>query len=97
MLINAALFTPREDRGRPVTQRRWTMPTISSAQCAFDNARRRGALALFRLASTVLRGATDLFQKHRISRVDLRVVLATAKLLERCAGLLLLGLGRHHD
>jgi hypothetical protein len=73
------------------------MVIIRSAKSAFDNARRWGALALFRLASTLLRRATDLFQRRRIARADLHVALATARLLERCAGVLLLGLGRHHD
>jgi hypothetical protein len=73
------------------------MPIIRSARSGFDSARRCGALALFRLASSLLRGATDLFQRRRIARMDLRVALAAARLLQRCAGMLLLGLGRHHD
>jgi hypothetical protein len=73
------------------------MSIIPAAKSVFDSARRWGALVLFRLASTLLRRATDLFQRGRIARFDLRVALATARLLERCAGVMLLGLRRHND
>jgi hypothetical protein len=82
---------------RPATQRRWTMPVIRLAQSVLDPMRRRGALGLFRLASLILRRATDLFQRRRIARADLGAALAAAKLLERCGGVLLLGMSRPQD
>jgi hypothetical protein len=73
------------------------MPIIDSAKSAFDHARRRGALGLFRLASSILRKGLSLYERRMISRVDLRVALSTARFLERLAGTLLLGSGRHPD
>jgi hypothetical protein len=82
---------------RPMTEGRRTMPITQLAKATFDHGRRRAALGLFRLASLILRRATDLFQRHQIARVNLGVALAAAKLLERCAGVLLLGIGRRGD
>jgi hypothetical protein len=70
------------------------MPIVGRAKSALDNARRWGALVLLRLASGVLRRAADLFRRGRIAHAGLRVALAIARFLQRCAGLLLLGLGR---
>jgi hypothetical protein len=73
------------------------MPSNHLAKATFDYVRRRAALGLFRLASLILRRATDLFQLRQIARVDLRVALSAAKLLERCGGVLLLGMRRPED
>ena len=73
------------------------MPINRLAKATFDYARRRAALGLFRLASYILRGATDLFQRRQIARVALRCALAATKLLERSAGVLLLGMSRPKD
>jgi hypothetical protein len=70
------------------------MPIVRRAKSAFDNARRWGALVLLRLARGILSGATDLFRRGRIARAGLRIALAIARFLQRCAGLLLLGLRR---
>jgi hypothetical protein len=82
---------------RPTTQRRSTMPVIPLAQSVLDPMRRRGALGLFRLASSILRRATHLYQRRRIARSHLRVALSTARLLERSASALLLGSRRRQD
>jgi hypothetical protein len=73
------------------------MPINRLARATFDYARRSAALGLFRLASFILRRATDLFQRRRIARADLGAALAAAKLLERCGGVLLLGMSRPQD
>jgi hypothetical protein len=88
---------PESPPARPVTGWRRTMPISHLAKATFDHARRRAALGLFRLASLILRRATDLFQRRQIARVALRVALAAAKLLERSAGVLLLGTSRPKD
>ena len=72
------------------------MPLIDSAKSALEHARRWAALGLFRLASSILRKGLGLYERQRISRVNLGVALSTARLCERSAGVLLLGLGRHH-
>jgi hypothetical protein len=99
MSIDPSFLSPREHSGwdAPATEGRWTMPINHLAKATFDYARRRAALGLFLLASFILRRATDLFQRRRIARVDLRVALAAAKLLERCAGVLLLGMSWPKD
>jgi hypothetical protein len=99
MSIDPSFLSPREHSGwdAPATEGRWTMPISHLAKATFDYARRRAALGLFLLASFILRRATDLFQRRRIARVDLRVALAAAKLLERCAGVLLLGMSWPKD
>jgi hypothetical protein len=73
------------------------MPINHLAKAAFDHARRRAALGLFRIASMILRRATDLFERRRIARDALRVAVVAARLLERCAGLLLLGMSWRKD
>jgi hypothetical protein len=88
---------PESPPARRVTGGRPTMPISHLAKATFDHARRRAALGLFRLASLILRRATDLFQRRRIPRVVLGGVLAATKLLERCAGVLLLGMSRPKD
>jgi hypothetical protein len=70
---------------------------IRSANSVFRDMRHRGALGLFRLASTILRRATNRYQRRRIARGHLRVALSTARLLERSAGALLLGLRQGQD
>ncbi|HEY6259496.1 MAG TPA: hypothetical protein VIY51_27265 [Xanthobacteraceae bacterium] len=73
------------------------MPLKIPTRSAFDQARRWAALGLLRLASLVLRKSLDLYQTRNISRVDLRIALSAARLLERSGGVLLLGLKRHSD
>jgi hypothetical protein len=94
LLSSVEWWPPVSPPVRPVTEGRWTMPINRLARATFDYARRSAALGLFRLASFILRRATDLFQRRRIARVDLRVALSAAKFLERCAGVLLLGMSR---
>jgi hypothetical protein len=88
---------PESPPARPVTEGRWTMPISHLAKATFDHGRRRAALGLFRLASLILSRATDLFQQRRIARAALAAALAAAKLLERCGGVLLLGMSRPKD
>jgi len=57
---------------------------------AFD-ARRWGAHTLFRLASSILRGSIGLYEPHRIRPVVLRTALATVRILERSARIVLFG------
>jgi hypothetical protein len=97
LLHNVEWRPPVSPPVRPVTKGRPTMPISHLAKATFDHARRRAALGLFRLASLILRRATDLFQQRRIARFALRVVLAATKLLERCAAVLLLGTNRPKD
>jgi hypothetical protein len=73
------------------------MSIFRLAKSTFDFARSRGAIGLFRLARFILRRGTDLYQRRVISGVDLGVALSTAKLLDRLAETLLLGLRRHRD
>jgi hypothetical protein len=63
---------------------------------ALENARRRGALGVFRLASRILRHAMVLHRQRRISHNRLRTVLSGTRLLERFGALLALG-GRRKD
>jgi hypothetical protein len=97
LLSSVEWWPPVSPPVRPATEGRWTMPISRLAKATFDYARRRAALGLFLLASCILRRATDLFQRRRIARVDLRVALSAAKLLERCAGVLLLGMSWSKD
>jgi hypothetical protein len=94
LLPKVEWWPPESPPVRPATEGRWTMPISRLARTTFDHARRQAALGLFRLASSILRRATDLFQRRQIARVALRVALAAAKLLERSAGVLLLGMSR---
>src|ERR1700680_3744603 len=55
------------------------------------NARRWGAIGVFRLASSILRCAMILHRQRRISRRGLRTVLSGTRLLERVGALLALG------
>jgi hypothetical protein len=97
LLPSVEWWPPVSPPVRPATEGRWTMPISHLGKATFDYVRRRAALGLFRLASLILRRATDLFQRRRIARVDLRVALAAAKVLERCAGVLLLGMSWPKD
>ncbi len=65
------------------------MPHIARAQSALGLARRRAALGLLRLASLLLRKGLSLYQREKISKIDLCVALSTARLLQRSAGILL--------
>jgi hypothetical protein len=58
---------------------------------ALENARRRGALGVFRLASRILRHAMVLHRQRRISHNRLRTVLSGTRLLERFGASLALG------
>src|SRR5260370_19022148 len=60
-------------------------------RASIANARRWGAIGLFRLASCILRYAMMLHRQRRISRSDLRTVLSATRLLERTGALLALG------
>jgi hypothetical protein len=60
-------------------------------RAAVEDARRWGAIGLFRLASSILRYAMMLHRQRRISRSDLRTVLSATRLLERTGALLALG------
>jgi hypothetical protein len=60
---------------------------------SIEDARRWGAIGLFRLASSVLRCAMILHRRRRISHRGLRTVLLGTRLLERFGALL--ALGRH--
>jgi hypothetical protein len=97
LLPSVAWWPPPSPPVRPATEGRWIMPVSHLAKATFDHARRRTALGLFRLASLILRRATDRFQRRWIARVHLRVALAAAKLLERCGGVLLLGISWTKD
>ena len=97
LLPNVEWWPPVSPPVRPATKGRWTMPISHLAKATFDYVRHRAALGLFRLASLILRYATDLFQRRRIARVNLVVALSAAGLLERCAGVLLLGMSRPQD
>src|ERR1700693_78382 len=55
------------------------------------NARRWGAIGVFRLASSILRCAMILHQQRRISRRGLQNALSATRLLERAGALLALG------
>src|ERR1700726_601761 len=55
------------------------------------NARRWGAIGVFRLASSILRCAMILHRQRRFSRRGLRNALSATRLLERLGALLALG------
>jgi hypothetical protein len=71
------------------------MSGIDSAMSPLDRARRRAALALFRLAASILRKGLELYKWRRVFRPSLRLVLSMTAVLERCAGLLLFGSKKH--
>ena len=58
---------------------------------ALGSTRRWGAIALFRLASAIMRGATSLYRRRTISAAELRAALSAARFLERAGALLALG------
>src|SRR6202048_3490327 len=64
----------------------WGLITASIA-----NARRWGAIGVFRLASSILRCAMILHRQRRISHDGLRTVLSGTRLLERFGAWLALG------
>jgi len=55
------------------------------------NARRWGAIGVFRLASSILRRGMILHRQRRISRRGLQTVLSATRLLERLGAFLALG------
>lgn len=58
---------------------------------ALGNSRRWGAIAFFRLASAIMRGAMNLYRRRTISAAQLRAALSAARFLERAGALLALG------
>ena len=58
---------------------------------AFGRGRRWGAIVLFRLASAILRGATALYQRRKISGAELRTALSMARCVERAGARVVLG------
>src|ERR1700676_5178447 len=60
-------------------------------RASIANARRWGAIGVFRLASSILRWAMILHRQRRISRRGLQNVLSTTRLLERVGAWLALG------
>src|ERR1700736_2413543 len=79
--------------------RRWPCPAShfptgdgwGLIRASIANARRWGAVGIFRLASSILRCAMTLHRQRRISRSDLRTVLSATRSLERFGALLALG------
>src|ERR1700676_1544821 len=80
-------------------RRRWPRPASHFPACdgwgviraPIANARRWGAIGVFRLASSILRCAMILHRQRRISRRGLLTVLSGTRLLERLGALLALG------
>src|ERR1700736_1264805 len=80
-------------------RRRWPRPASDFPACdgwgviraPIANARRWGAIGVFRLASSVLRCAMILHRQRRISRRGLQNALSATRLLERVGALLALG------
>jgi hypothetical protein len=64
-------------------------------RAAIENARRWGAVGVFRLASRILRYAMTLHWQRRTSHSGLRTVLSGTRLLERFGALLALGRRRN--
>src|ERR1700736_2829800 len=60
-------------------------------RASIANARRWGAIGVFRLASSILRCAMILHRRRRISRRGLQNILSATRLLERAGALLALG------
>jgi hypothetical protein len=60
-------------------------------KASIANARRWGAIGVFRLASSILRCAMILHRQRRISRRGLQNVLSATRMLERLGALLALG------
>jgi hypothetical protein len=60
-------------------------------RASIANARRWGAIGVFRLASSILRCAMILHRQRRISRRGLQTVLSATRLLERVGAMLALG------
>src|ERR1700726_1372013 len=80
-------------------RRRWPRPAShfptrdgwGLIRAPIENARRWGAIGVFRLASRILRYAMILHRQRRISRRGLQTVLSATRLLERVGALLALG------
>src|SRR6202035_3752648 len=83
-------------------RRRWPRPASHFPACdgwsliraPIANARRWGAIGVFRLAGRFLRCAMILHRQHRISHSGLRTVLSGTRWLERLGAFLALGRGR---
>lgn len=60
-------------------------------RAAVENAKRRAAVAIFRLASLILRWAIGLHKQRRISHSGLRTVLSGTRWLERFGAWVALG------
>jgi hypothetical protein len=60
-------------------------------RASLANARRWGAIGVFRLASGILRHGMILHRQRRISRRGLQTVLSATRMLERLGALLALG------
>jgi hypothetical protein len=75
----------------------WQQAIKRASSAAIEDARRWGAIRVFRLASRMLRYAAILHRQHRISHNSLRTVLSGTRLLERCGALLALGHRRKHQ
>jgi hypothetical protein len=71
------------------------MPSIDPARSAFLDARRWGAHALFQCASWTLRGSINLYERHTMPPIVLHAALATVRVLERSARMLLFGYRSH--
>src|ERR1700687_488011 len=80
-------------------RRRWPCPAShfptgdgwDLIRASIANARRWGAIGVFRLAGSILRCALLLHRRRSISRRGLRPVLSGTRLLERVGALLALG------
>src|SRR5216684_3289097 len=95
-----ACLSHLDDRVARLPYRRWWpcpashFPTGDGwglIRASIANARRWGAIGVFRLASSILRCAMILHRRRRISHRGLRTVLSGTRLLERVGALLALG------
>ena len=73
------------------------MPTIPAAKSALGHARRWCARGLFRLASSILRGSINLYERGMVPPIVLRGALSAVRFLERSAALLMFGHRPHHE
>lgn len=96
--VQLAIVSARSEnpRGARATNSQ-SMSIANRIGFTFDHARRYSALGLFRLANYILRKGFDLYRRRHISRVDLRVVLSIARLLERSALVVMFGLKTDRD
>jgi hypothetical protein len=64
---------------------------------ALGNGRRWGAIAFLKLASAIMRGATELYQRRTITAAELHAALSAVRFLERAGALLVLGRRRRPE